>query len=69
MPFRMGDDGVMVVVPLLSVIIFVCFSWHSLTEFSKSLRRDRNQSTVRLSTVNEFGCSLLPSVSLSSNNV
>lgn len=47
-------------------ISLVCFSWHSFIEDSNSVSRNRNQSTVKLSTVSEFGCSLLPKESLSS---
>lgn len=47
-------------------ISLVCFSWHSFMDDSKSVNRNRNQSTVKLSTVSEFGWSLLPKESLSS---
>lgn len=62
-PFIVGDVGD-VVVPLS--ISLVCFSWHSFIDDSNSVNRNRSQSTVKLSTVSEFGCSLLPNESLSS---
>lgn len=48
----------------------ICFSWVSLTEFSRSLKRDRNQSTVKLSTVSVLGWSLpnVSSINASSNS-
>lgn len=48
--------------PLDSVWIFDCFSWHSLTDASRSTIRWRRESTVRLSTVSWFGWSF-PTVS------
>lgn len=41
----------------------LCFSSHSLMLVSRSVKRPRSQSTVKLSTSNAFGCSLLPRVS------
>lgn len=76
--FKIRFDGIAVgvvgrleaedeILPLL-ISTFCCFSWHSFTEFSSSLIRCRSHSTVRLSTVNWFGCSLptLSSIGLSS---
>lgn len=60
-----ADDEIL---PLLKSN-FICFSWQSFTECSSSTIRCRSHSTVRLSTVNWFGCSLptLSSIGLSSN--
>lgn len=61
-----GDDGRLdaddEILPLLSLWILLCFSWHSFIELSRSVSRWRSQSTVRLSTVNWFGWSF-PTVS------
>lgn len=63
MPLMIGIVGV---IPFSDCNLF-CFSWHSLIEVSKSANLALNQSTVKLSRVNEFGCNL-PNVSLSSSN-
>lgn len=67
-PFDMESVGVVVFMPLSSANLF-CFSWHSRTDVSSSLSRERNQSTVKLSTVNVFACNFLSesSISVSSN--
>lgn len=55
--------------PFTCSIIFICFSWQSLTAPSSSWRRLRSQSTVRLSTVNVLDCNLpgISWMSVSSN--
>lgn len=72
LPLLFNDDGPPFVVLFVAatevdnsvaVISLVCLSWQSLIDASISLRRVRSQSTVRLSTVSELGCSLLPNVS------
>lgn len=52
-----------------SVANLVCFSCVSLIEVSSSCSRDLSESTVKLSTVSEFGCNLpsVSSISVSSN--
>lgn len=62
-----ADDEILPLLPLLRST-FICFSWQSFTECSSSTIRCRSHSTVRLSTVNWFGCSLptLSSIGLSS---
>lgn len=64
-PNKIGvvEPDSMVVVLLLLVVVLaaaslVCFSWASRIDVSSSCKRVRSQSTVKLSTVSTFGCSL-----------
>lgn len=56
-PLATGDP------PLTCSIIFICFSWQSLTNNSNSNCFVRSQSTVKLSTARVLDCSL-PGISL-----